>query len=45
VRETCAEYGIPFLEHKTFLDAIKSHVKHLKFMGSAPEQEPVPAMA
>jgi linoleoyl-CoA desaturase len=40
VRETCAEYGIPFLEHKTFLDAIKSHVKHLKFMGSAPELQP-----
>ena len=40
VRETCAEYGIPFLEHRTFLDAIKSHVKHLKFMGSAPVLEP-----
>jgi linoleoyl-CoA desaturase len=40
VKETCAEYGIPFLEHKTFLDAIKSHIKHLKFMGSAPVLEP-----
>ncbi len=40
VKETCVEYGIPFLEHKTFLDAIKSHVKHLKFMGSAPVLEP-----
>ena len=40
VKETCVEYGIPFLEHKTFLDAIKSHVKHLKFMGTAPVLEP-----
>lgn len=37
VRETCAEYDIPFLEHKTFLDALKSHVHQLKMMGSAPD--------
>ncbi len=43
VKETCAEFGIPFLEHKTFLDALKSHIRQLKVMGSEPEM--VPAMA
>jgi len=43
VKETCAEFGIPFLEHKTFLDALKSHVRQLKVMGSEPEG--VPALA
>lgn len=40
VKETCKEFGIPFLEHKTFLDALKSHVHQLKMMGTAPEMEP-----
>lgn len=45
VRETCKEYGIPFLEHKTFWAALKSHLNQLKMMGTADDMNAAPAMA
>jgi len=33
VRETCYQFGIPYLEHATVLSAVKSHVVHLKKTG------------
>jgi linoleoyl-CoA desaturase len=45
VKETCKEYGIPFLEHKTFGQALKSHLTLLKKMGTAPSLPTVPSMA
>ncbi|MEZ4918113.1 MAG: acyl-CoA desaturase [Saprospiraceae bacterium] len=34
VRKTAAEFGIPYLEHKTFLDALKSHFSLLHQLGT-----------
>lgn len=36
VEETCREYGIPFLEHKSIRSAIASHVRWLVAMGQQP---------
>lgn len=35
VRETCEEYKITYLEHKTLLKAIHSHLCHIKKLGKA----------
>ncbi|MCW3083868.1 MAG: fatty acid desaturase [Bacteroidetes bacterium] len=35
VRETCAQFGIPYLEFPTVLSAVRSHVVHLKYVGRA----------
>ncbi len=40
VRETAREYGIPYMENKTFSDALGSHVRALKKFG-APDLEEV----
>jgi len=34
VRETCTEFGISYLEHKTMLNAFISHLSHIKKLGS-----------
>jgi linoleoyl-CoA desaturase len=33
VEETCREFGIPYLKHRTVYAAVRSHVVHLKEMG------------
>jgi linoleoyl-CoA desaturase len=33
VRETCQQFGIPYLEYPTVLSAVRSHVVHLKQVG------------
>jgi linoleoyl-CoA desaturase len=35
VKQVCAEYGVPYLEHKTMWGALKSHVRHLRMAGVA----------
>ncbi len=35
VRETCAQFEIPYLEFPTVLSAVRSHVVHLKYVGRA----------
>ncbi|MCE3279806.1 MAG: fatty acid desaturase [Bacteroidetes bacterium] len=35
VRETCAQFNIQYLEFPTVLSAVKSHVVHLKHVGTA----------
>ena len=44
VKETTAEFGLPYLEEQTFSSAVASHVKMLKRMGRGEEQL-VPATA
>ena len=36
VKSTAHEFGIPYLENQTFLDALKSHIKTLKRFGQLP---------
>jgi linoleoyl-CoA desaturase len=36
VKQTAQEYGIPYLENRTFLDALKSHITALKKFGRLP---------
>lgn len=36
VKQTTAEYGIPYLENPTLFSAIRSHVKYLKVLGKLP---------
>jgi len=36
VKETAKEYGIPHIENKTLLSAIKSHITYLKQLGKLP---------
>lgn len=36
VKQTCRELGIPYLEHHTMREAIRSHIAHLKLMGHKP---------
>jgi linoleoyl-CoA desaturase len=33
VKQTCEEYGIPYLDSPSFFEALKSHVKMLKKFG------------
>ncbi len=35
IKQSCADMGIPYIEHKTMHDAIVSHVSHLRNMGGA----------
>jgi linoleoyl-CoA desaturase len=35
VKQTCAEFNIPYLEHKKMSLAFASHVKHLRRLGQA----------
>ena len=35
VEQLCKEYDVPYLTHKYFSTAVKSHLKHLKHMGQA----------
>ena len=35
VRETCAEFGVPYLSHRGIFPALASHVRHLRRMGRA----------
>jgi linoleoyl-CoA desaturase len=36
VKQTAKEFGIPHLENKTLLSAIKSHINYLKQLGKLP---------
>jgi linoleoyl-CoA desaturase len=36
VKSTAAEFGIPYLENRTFYDALKSHIRTLKRFGELP---------
>ena len=42
VKQTAEEFGIPYLENETLLQAIKSHIRMLKYFG---EPAPVPALS
>ncbi len=33
VQETCNEFGVPYLENKTFMQALRSHIRTLKRFG------------
>jgi linoleoyl-CoA desaturase len=37
VKQTAAEYGVPYLENKTFGMALKSHIAYLKQLGKLPD--------
>jgi linoleoyl-CoA desaturase len=37
VKQTAEEFGIPYLENKTFLSAVGSHIRLLKALGKKPE--------
>jgi len=39
VRSTAAEFNIPYLQHDTFLQALKAHVRFLKKLGKLPDLE------
>jgi linoleoyl-CoA desaturase len=39
VKETAEEFGVPYLENKTFGDAFMSHVHFLKYLGEMPSME------
>jgi linoleoyl-CoA desaturase len=39
VRKTAEEYNIPYLEHRTFAQALKAHVRFLKELGRLPNLE------
>jgi linoleoyl-CoA desaturase len=36
VKQTAEEFGIPYLENKTFREAIKSHITFLQSLGKLP---------
>lgn len=33
LKETCAEYNVPYIEYPRMRDALKSHIRHLKNLG------------
>jgi linoleoyl-CoA desaturase len=35
IKQTCADNGIPYIEHKTMHNAVISHISHLKSMGKS----------
>jgi linoleoyl-CoA desaturase len=35
VRDTCAEFGVPYLSHRGIFPALASHVRHLRRLGRA----------
>lgn len=35
IKETCQEYGIPYIEHPNMRVALASHVNHLRYLGRA----------
>lgn len=37
VKETAAEFNVPYLEHTTFFQAFKSHIIYLKKLGKLPD--------
>ncbi|GGH69951.1 fatty acid desaturase [Filimonas zeae] len=37
VKETAAEFNVPYLEHTTFFEALKSHITYLKRLGKLPD--------
>jgi linoleoyl-CoA desaturase len=37
VKETCEEFGVPYLENPTFMSALKSHVKAIISFGKLPD--------
>lgn len=37
VKQACQEMGVPYIEHRLMIQAIASHVSHLKKMGTAEE--------
>jgi linoleoyl-CoA desaturase len=37
VRETCAEFGVLHRSHPTFFAALRSHVRHVRGLGRAPD--------
>jgi len=39
VKATANEFGIPYLEHQTFLSALKAHIRFLKQLGRLPDIE------
>ena len=39
VKKTAHEFGVPYLEKKTFFDAVRSHVRYLKKLGRTPLDE------
>ncbi len=36
VKSTAEEFGVPYLENKTFMDALRSHIRALKNLGGLP---------
>ena len=36
VRDTASEFNIPYLEHRSFVHALRSHFSHLKTLGHVP---------
>lgn len=39
VKQTAAEFDIPYLEHQNFQDALKAHISFLKKLGKLPDLE------
>lgn len=37
VKETAREFNVPYLEHTTFLQALRSHITYLKKLGKLPD--------
>ncbi|MEQ9501727.1 MAG: acyl-CoA desaturase [Deltaproteobacteria bacterium] len=43
VRETCAEFSVPLLEHATLKDALAAHFRHVAALGRPRAEAPEPA--
>lgn len=41
IKKVCSENNLPYNEFPTFLDAIKSHIRHLKKVGAKPQEDNV----
>ncbi|CAG8695833.1 11289_t:CDS:2, partial [Acaulospora morrowiae] len=39
VKETCREFGIPYYYKETLLDAVGSHIEHLRLLGLNPKED------
>src|SRR5688500_7530423 len=39
VKATAEEFGVPYLQHKTFSDALAAHIRFLKELGTLPDLE------
>jgi linoleoyl-CoA desaturase len=37
IKDACAEYGVPYIEHRRMREALNSHINHLRQLGQNQE--------